>query len=182
MISLILRTDVDVPAGAAALFFNFSEIGALVPVRFGIVVVGEGIEPGGFSGAAGDDSVSHADDGGGVPAATELGEDGPIGTKFALDGFRENGAEVLLVFGVGAVTDFLFRIEIPILADGVLSWSEEHGRGRRDGMDADAGCQMHGRKHREPAGDVLFVECEGFASKPDEWIKDGAPGGLVCVD
>src|SRR5208282_1701892 len=40
----ILRADVDVPAGATALFFNFGEIGALVPVRFGVVIVGDGIE------------------------------------------------------------------------------------------------------------------------------------------
>ncbi len=49
-------------------------------------------------------------------------------------------------------------------------------------MDADAGCQMHGRKHREPASDILFVESEGLARKPDEWVEDGAPSDLVFVD
>ena len=108
-----MRTDVDVPAGAAALFFNFGEIGALVPVGFGVVVVGDGIEARSFGGAAGDDGIGHADDGRGVPATAELGENGSIGTKFALDGFCEDGAEVLFVFGIGAVTDFLARDRNP---------------------------------------------------------------------
>src|SRR5713101_835646 len=34
----ILRTDIDVPAGAATPFFDFGEIGTLVPIGFGIVV------------------------------------------------------------------------------------------------------------------------------------------------
>ena len=37
----LLRADIDVPAGAAALFFNFREIGALVPVGFGVIIVGD---------------------------------------------------------------------------------------------------------------------------------------------
>src|ERR1700677_635711 len=35
----ISPTDVDVPASAAAFFFNFGEIGTLVPVRFGVVIL-----------------------------------------------------------------------------------------------------------------------------------------------
>ena len=135
-----MRTDVDVPAGATALFFNFGEIGALVPVGFGVVIVGDGIEARRVGGATGDDGIGHANDGRGVPATAELGENGSIGTKFALDGCGENGAEMFFVFGISAVTDFLLWIEIPILAHSVFSGSEEHGRRRRDGMDADAGC------------------------------------------
>ena len=114
-------------AGAAALFFYFGEVRALVPVRFGVVVVGDGVEARGFSGPAGDDGVGHADDGGGVHAAAELGEDGTVGTEPATDGFAEDGAEVFFVFGVAAVTDFVDGIEIPILGDGVLALSYEHG-------------------------------------------------------
>ena len=43
------RTEIDVGAGAAAFFFHFGEIGALVPVGFGVVVVGDGVEARGFS-------------------------------------------------------------------------------------------------------------------------------------
>ena len=71
--------------------------------------------------SAGDDGVGHADDGGGVHAAAEFGEDGTVGAESAADGFGEDGAEVLFVFGVGAVTDSLGGIEIPILGDGLLS-------------------------------------------------------------
>ena len=132
------------PTGSAAFFFDFGEIGALVPVRFGVVVVGNGVEARCLSGAASNDSVGHTDDGGGVPAATQLREDGAIGTEFAPDGCCEDAAEVLFVFGVRSVTDFLFWIEIPILAYSIFPGSQEHERGWRDRMDANAGCQMHG--------------------------------------
>ena len=49
-------------------------------------------------------------------------------------------------------------------------------------MDADVGRQMRGGEEREPAGDVLFAECEGFAREQDERIEDGAPGDLVVVE
>ena len=42
------RICVDVAAGAAAFFFDFGEIGTLVPVGFGVVVVGDGVEASGF--------------------------------------------------------------------------------------------------------------------------------------
>ena len=112
-----LLAYVDVDAGAAAFFFYFGEVGTLVPVGFGVVVVGDGVEARGFGVAAGDDGVRHADDGGGVHAAAEFGEDGAVGAEPAADGFSEDGAEVLFVFGVGAVTDSLARIKIPVLAD-----------------------------------------------------------------
>jgi len=76
--------------------------------------------------AAGDDDVGHAHNGGGVHAATEFCEDWSIGTESAVDGGGQDCAEVFFVFGVGAITDFLLRIEIPILADGVPSGSEEY--------------------------------------------------------
>src|SRR6266852_8703445 len=37
-------TDVDVPASAAAFFFHFAKVGAFIPVGFGVVVVGDGVE------------------------------------------------------------------------------------------------------------------------------------------
>ncbi len=113
-------------AGAAALFFDLGEIGALVPVGFGVVVVGNGIEPWGFGGAAGEDGIRHAHDGRGVHAAAELGEDGAVRAEPAPDGFREDSAEMLFVFDVGAVTDLLVWIEIPVLANSMLSRPEQH--------------------------------------------------------
>jgi len=110
-----------VGAGATALFLDFGEVGALIPVGFGVVVIRDGVQARSFGGSAGDDGVSHADDGGGVHTAAEFGEDGTVGAEPAADGFTEDGAEALFVFGVGAVTDFLGRIEIPILGDGLLS-------------------------------------------------------------
>src|SRR5260370_15704954 len=128
------------PASPATFFFHFGEIGTLVPIWFGIVVVGDGVEARSFGDTAGDDAIRHTNDGGGVPATTELGEDRAIGTESSLDGFREDGAEVLFIFGVGAVTDFLPGIKIPILADDVLSGSKEHERRWRDSMDANIRC------------------------------------------
>src|SRR6266403_2137382 len=72
---------------------------------------------------------------------------------FASDGFTEDGAEVLFVFGVGVVTDSLARIEVPVLVDCMPSASEQYRRGWWNGMDPDVGCQVTGGKEREPAGD-----------------------------
>ena len=46
-----------------------------------------------------------------------------MGAESTLNGFGEDGAEVLFVFTVCAVANFLAGIEIPIFADGVLSGS-----------------------------------------------------------
>src|SRR5882762_3301419 len=100
-----MRTNVDMCAGAAALFFYFCEVGALVPVGFEIVVIRDGVEAWGFGGAASNDGVGHAHDGGRVHAAAQFGEDGAVGAERAADGFAEDGAEVLFVFSVGSVTD-----------------------------------------------------------------------------
>ena len=81
--------DIDVVAGAAAFFFDFGEMGKFTPVWLGLVVPSDGVEAGAFGGAAGDDNVGHADDGRGVHAAAEFGEDGTVGTEAALDGCGE---------------------------------------------------------------------------------------------
>src|SRR6266571_1942863 len=77
----------------------------------GVVVPGDSVEARSFGAAAGDDDVGHANDGGGVHASAEVSEDRAVGTEPALDGFREESAEMLFVFGVGAITDFLGRME-----------------------------------------------------------------------
>src|SRR5882762_2364795 len=107
-------------AGSAAFLFHFGEIRAFVPVRFGVVIVGNGVETRSFGSAAGDDGVRHTHNGRGIHAAAELGQDGAVRAKSAADGFREDVEEVLFIFSVGAVTDSGGRIEIPILADRVL--------------------------------------------------------------
>src|SRR6266404_3730227 len=123
-------------ADAAALLFHFGEIATLVQIRIGIFVPGDGVEAWALGGAAGVNPIRHAHDGGRVHAAAELGKDGAVGAKPALDSLRKYSAEVLFVFGIGAVADSLGGIEIPKLADGVFSGPEENKRGRRDGMDA----------------------------------------------
>src|SRR5258707_15652128 len=107
-------------AGPSALLFDLGEVGALVPVGFGVVVVGECVEAWGFGGAAGDDGVRHAHDGGRIHAPAQLGEHGAVRAEPAADGFTEDGAEVLFIFGVSTVTDTLARIEIPILVNGMF--------------------------------------------------------------
>jgi len=172
-----------VAAGAAAFLFEFSEIDVVVPVGVGVVVPRDGVEARSFGDAAGYDGICDADDRGGVHASGKFGEDGPVGAEPAVDGRGEDAAEVLFVLGVGTVTDFLGRIEIPIFADRTLSVPEEHGGGRWDGVNANVGSEVRGgKRNREPAGDVFFVESEGLPSKSDEGIEDGAPGDLVCVD
>src|SRR5229473_2391221 len=164
----LLLTYVNMAAGAAALFFYLGEIGALVPVGFGVVVVGDSVEARRFGGAACNDGVGHAHDGGRVHAAAQLSENRAVRTQPAADGFGEDGAEVFFVLTIGAVADTLGGIEIPVLANGVPSRAEQHRRRRRNGMDADVGRQVRGGKEREPAGDVLFAEREGSSSEEDQ--------------
>lgn len=155
-------------AGASTLFFDFGEVGPLVPVGLGVGVVGESVEARSFGSAAGDYGVRQADDGRGVHAAAQLRDDGAVGTEPPADGFGKDRAEMLFIFGVGAVPDSLARIEIPILADGVLSRPYEDERRGWDGLDADVRRQMNSGEEREPAGEVLFAEREGFTRKEDK--------------
>src|SRR6266496_1158551 len=100
----------------AAFCFHYGEIDRVVPMGVGTIEPGDGIETWTFRFSTSDDHVGHTDDGGGVHAAAEFGEDGAVGAQAALDGLRKYGAEVFFVFRVRAVTDALARIEIPILA------------------------------------------------------------------
>jgi len=176
-----------VVAGSVAFLFDFGDPVEFVGIGFevveGVVEPGDGVETGAFGSASSDDGIGYADDRGRVHAAAEFGKHGSVGAEAALHGCCEGGAEVFLVFGVGAVADALAGIEVPIFAGDVLSRSEKHSRGRRDGVDADIGCQMRGGKmSREPAGDVLFAERESCSRKLNERIEDGAPRDLVFVD
>src|ERR1700756_1203016 len=115
-------------ARAAALFFDSSEVGALVPVGFGIIIVGDGVEARRIGGSPGDDIVGHGYNRRGVYAAAEFSEDGAVRAQPAADGLAEDAAEVFFEFGVGSVADFLVRIKIPIPANGMLSFPNAHER------------------------------------------------------
>ena len=173
---------------SVAFFFDFGDPMEFVGVGFEVVVrviePRDGVKPRAFGVAARDDDISHADDGGGVHAAAELGEDRAVGAEAALDGSGQGGAEVFFVFSVGTVADSPARIEIPILADDVLSGSEEHGRRRRDSVDADVRCEVRGGENRycEPAGDVLFADFERFSCEQNERIENRAPSNLIVVE
>src|SRR5439155_15858776 len=92
-----------------------------------------------FGGATSDHRFRHADDGGGVHAATQLCEDGTVRAEPAADSFAEDPPKVLFVFSIDAVTDSFLRIEIPILADHMPSRPYKDRRGWRDGMNSNIG-------------------------------------------
>lgn len=58
----------------------------------------------------------------------------------------------------------------------MLSRPYEDERRGWDGLDADVRRQMNSGEEREPAGEVLFAEREGFTRKEDKGVEDGAPG------
>ncbi len=167
---MFLGSEVDMAAGPAALFFDLGEMGEFTPVWFGLVVPSDGVEAWAIGLAVSNEHVRHTDNRRGVHAAAEFGEDWAVGAEPSLDGFRQDGAEVFFIFSVSAVMSFLVWIEIPIPANTVISGPEEHGRGRRDGMNPDVRRQIGVGKGHEPAGDVLFANREGSARKQDEWI------------
>ena len=151
-------------ADATAFFFDFGEMRKFTPVWLGLVKPSKSVEAWAFGSAAVDHDISHADDGRGVHATGELGEDRTVRAQATLDGCGQDGAEVFFVFGVGAVADALARIKVPIFANDVLSGAEDHGRGWRNSVDSNVGGQVRGGEiRREPAGDVLFADLEGSA-------------------
>src|SRR6266404_3991830 len=159
------RADIDVATGPSALFFDLREIRALVPVGFGVVVVGDSVEPPSFGVSAGDDGVCDTNDGGRIHAAAEFGEYGTVRTQPSPHRLPENNSEVLFKFRISAVADLLLRIEIPILADRVLPCPYEYRCAWRDGMDPNVRSQVSRREQREAASDVFFFRLKAFSGK-----------------
>src|SRR5271155_4286793 len=139
-------------ARSSSFLFVFGDpvvfIGVGFEVVVGVIEPGDSVEALAFGGGAGNDGVRHTDDGRRVHAPAELSEDGAVGAESALDGCGQGGAEVLFVFGVGAIANALSGIEVPIFADNVLSGSYEHGRRWRDSMDANVGRQVRSGEYR----------------------------------
>ena len=92
------------------------------------------------SGRRSHDQISHADNGRGVHAAAEFGEDGTVGAEPTLHRCSKGGAKVFFVFGVGAVANAFTGIELPIFADNVVcamfAWSQQDRTRWWDGLDA----------------------------------------------
>src|SRR6266478_1161812 len=109
-------------ADATSLFFHFREVERVV-FQTVIVVPRHSIKTREFGVTTSDDCIGHANDRSGIHAATEFCEDRAIGPEAALHGLCKDGAKVLFVFGIRAVTDLLIRIEIPMLAGGMPSRS-----------------------------------------------------------
>src|SRR5205085_6046828 len=105
-----------------------------------------------------------------------------VGTKLALDGLREEAAEVRFVFGVCSVADSFCGVKIPILGERALSGPHKRAGGGRKGMNFLARRQMYGRRVGQPAGDVFFVQREILSCKTDDRIKNRAPGNLSVVE
>src|ERR1700721_940286 len=114
-------------ADAAALLFDFGEMGEFAPVRFGFVEPSKGVEAGTFGLTLSNDYIRHADDGRRVHAPGKFGEHGTGGAEVTLDGGGQGGAEMFFIFGVGAIADALAWIEVPIFSDDVFcvvrSWT-----------------------------------------------------------
>src|SRR5579864_5292474 len=144
----VVSTDVYVATGSAALLFDRSKIVTLIPVGFVIAIVGDGVEHRDVGSSAGNDSVSDADDGGGVHAAAQLGNYWNIGTKSALDGCGEGGAKMFFILSVGAIANILARIKIPVFSDRGPSVADGYQARGRHRVNAHIGCQMDRREGR----------------------------------
>src|ERR1700683_829783 len=115
-----LRTNIDLAAGAPPLFLDLREIGAFVPVRFEVVVVGNGVDSRESSRSPSEDAIGHRDDGGRVHASAQFSQDGCVRTEPAADRLGEDLAVMLFILAVGPVANDASRIEIPILLDGAV--------------------------------------------------------------
>src|SRR5437016_5824743 len=157
-------------AGAAALFFDFGEVGALVPVGFGVVIIRERVEARRLCDATGDDGVRHANNRGGVHAAAQLSENGTVGPKPAADGFGKERAEMLLVFAVCLIMDSLVGIELPILLNRSFASSQQYGTRRGNRVDTHVWRKVSRGEEREPACDVLLTQRKGSSGEKNERV------------
>ena len=116
--------EIDVAAGAAALFFDFGNPVEFVRLRFqvivGIVIPGNGVEARALGFAARQNGVGGADDRRGIQAAAEFRKNGAIGAQSAADSSGKKSAEMLSELHIGAIADFLGGIEIPVLANNMI--------------------------------------------------------------
>ena len=58
----IIQTNIDVASGATAFFLHLGKVRALIPVRFGVVVVGERVKARSVCTAASDYGIRHTHD------------------------------------------------------------------------------------------------------------------------
>src|SRR6266481_467868 len=82
----ILRSDVDVTTSASAFFFDFRKIGALIPVRFRVVVIRYRVEQGRLRVSPREECVGHAYDRGGIHSAAQFRKDRSRRTEAASHG------------------------------------------------------------------------------------------------
>src|SRR5213592_2604627 len=89
---------------------------------------------------------------------------------------------MLLVFGVGTVSDLLARVEIPIFGNGVtFALPQLHKRGRANIVDTNVRGQMRGGKHgwHKPASDVFSADFECFSREYIEICREYIAGWFV---
>src|SRR5260370_22116791 len=91
------------------------EVRFLVPIGFGIVIVGDGIEEGVRSSSIlSADVVGHADDRTRIHASAQMSKDRNSRTCSAPDRLLEQKAEVLFVLGIRSVVNLIFGHPIPV--------------------------------------------------------------------
>jgi hypothetical protein len=89
---------------------------------------------------------------------------------------------VLFIFRVGAVSNSIVCVKIPIPSDCLLLLSEQHERGWWNGMNPCVRRQLSGGQKRETSGKIFFAEPERSSGPQDERIEDCTPGNEVALN
>ena len=115
-----LEIQGDVMSRAPTLLLDLSKERRFIPVRFGIVVIGDGVEPGSFPEPTSHKGVGHADDRRGIHSSAEIRKDGGFRAKPPSHRFAKNRSKVLLVLSIVPIPNSLVRIKLPVLPHGCI--------------------------------------------------------------
>jgi hypothetical protein len=106
------------------------------------------------------DLVGHANDGGGINATTEFGQNGTIGTEAPPDRFSKDEPKAFLVLAVVSKRDAFCLRKFPIPSSRELFILDESVARGRNRMNSDVRSTTRGGIGSEPSGDELFVQTE----------------------
>jgi hypothetical protein len=146
-----------VTAHASTLFLDEREIRSLVPIGFVIVIVGNGVEAWRFRFPIRHKRICHADNRGGVQAATEFGEHWGGDAEPPPDRAGEQMAEMLFIVAIGAIVDAMRRIELPVGLRQTPVQFDSYERAWRDRADADIRREMGRWVGREISRNEFFA-------------------------
>src|SRR5262249_38356067 len=142
---------------AASVFFHLGEIRTFIPIRFAVVIVGNGIEARSVRWRFCQQLIGNADNGRGIHPSAELRNDRVLRAQTAPYGMPDSVAETFLVLRIAAEAKRVPRIKFPILLNGDVILPDNRESGWWNRADSFVWRQCGFGKRTDPACGVLFA-------------------------